>query len=57
MEFQTLIRPLPSWNDSPAKQAIVPFVKDSTTPGSTKFVLPAERIATVQCLAGRRDHA
>lgn len=38
--------PLPSWNDGPAKQAIVSFVKDTTTPGSPKFVPPAERIAT-----------
>ncbi len=37
---------LPSWNDGPAKQAIVDFVKDTTTPGSPKFVPPAERIAT-----------
>ncbi|MDS4070187.1 MAG: HAD family hydrolase, partial [Candidatus Competibacter sp.] len=38
--------PLPSWNDGPAKQAIVAFVKDTTTPGSPKFVPPEERIAT-----------
>ena len=38
--------PLPSWNDGPAKQAIVSFVKDTTTQGSPKFVPPAERIAT-----------
>ncbi len=38
--------PLPSWNDGPAKQAIVTFVKDTTTQGSPKFVPPAERIAT-----------
>ncbi len=38
--------PLPSWNDGPAKQAIVAFVKDTTTQGSPKFVPPAERIAT-----------
>jgi hypothetical protein len=37
---------LPSWNDGPAKQAIVTFVKDTTTQGSPKFVPPAERIAT-----------
>ncbi|MGC1519188.1 MAG: HAD family hydrolase [Azonexus sp.] len=38
--------PLPSWNEGPAKQAIVSFVKDTTTQGSPKFVPPAERIAT-----------
>jgi phosphoglycolate phosphatase-like HAD superfamily hydrolase len=38
--------PLPSWNEGPAKQAIVAFVKDTTTQGSQKFVPPAERIAT-----------
>ncbi len=38
--------PLPSWNDGPAKQAIVAFVKDTTTQGSPKFVPPEERIAT-----------
>jgi len=38
--------PLPSWNDGPAKQAIITFVKDTTTQGSPKFVPPEERIAT-----------
>jgi phosphoglycolate phosphatase-like HAD superfamily hydrolase len=38
--------PLPSWNDGPAKQAIVAFVQATTTQGSAKFVPPAERIAT-----------
>ena len=38
--------PLPSWNDGPAKQAIVNFVKATTTEGGTQFVPPAERIAT-----------
>ncbi len=38
--------PLSSWNDGPAKQAIVEFVQTSTMPGSPKFVPPAERIAT-----------
>ncbi len=37
---------LPSWNDGPAKQAIVSFVRDTTTQGSPQFVPPAERIAT-----------
>jgi phosphoglycolate phosphatase-like HAD superfamily hydrolase len=38
--------PLPSWNDRPAKQAIVRFVRDTTDESSPKFVPPAERIAT-----------
>ena len=37
---------LPSWNDGPAKQAILEFVKDTTTQGSANFVPPAESIAT-----------
>ena len=38
--------PLPSWNDGAAKKAIVAFVQTTTTPTSTAFVPPAERIAT-----------
>ena len=38
--------PLPSWNDGPAKKAIVEFVQATTTQGSPKFVPPPERIAT-----------
>jgi phosphoserine phosphatase len=38
--------PLPSWNDGPAKQAIVGFVQTTATQGSPSFVPPAERIAT-----------
>lgn len=38
--------PLPSWNDGPAKQAILEFVKSTTSEGSPKFVPPAERIVT-----------
>jgi phosphoserine phosphatase len=38
--------PLPSWNDGPAKQAIIGFVQTTTTQGSPSFVPPAERIAT-----------
>jgi phosphoglycolate phosphatase-like HAD superfamily hydrolase len=38
--------PLPSWNDGPAKQAIVDFVKATTTQDSPQFVPSAERIAT-----------
>jgi phosphoglycolate phosphatase-like HAD superfamily hydrolase len=38
--------PLPSWNDGPAKQAIVRFVQATTEQGSPQFVPPGERIAT-----------
>jgi phosphoserine phosphatase len=38
--------PLPSWNDTAPKKAIVEFVERVTTPGSADFVPPAERIAT-----------
>jgi phosphoglycolate phosphatase-like HAD superfamily hydrolase len=37
--------PLPSWNDGPAKQAIIEFVAKTTTEGSAAFIPPAERIA------------
>jgi len=38
--------PLPSWNDGPAKQAILSFVDLVTTEGSSGFVPVPERIAT-----------
>jgi hypothetical protein len=38
--------PLPSWNDTPPKKAIVAFVEKVTTKGSPDFVPPSERIAT-----------
>jgi|TARA_R110000772_G_scaffold163459_1_gene274647 hypothetical protein len=38
--------PLPSWNDTAAKQAIVAFVTRVTQEGSEDYVAPAERIAT-----------
>jgi phosphoglycolate phosphatase-like HAD superfamily hydrolase len=38
--------PLPSWNESPAKKAIVDFVAKATKAGSPAFIPPAERIAT-----------
>ncbi|MCG5238010.1 HAD family hydrolase [Xanthobacter oligotrophicus] len=38
--------PLPSWNDGPAKRAILDFVRETTDPASPKFVPPEERIAT-----------
>jgi len=38
--------PLPSWNDGPAKAAIVDFVARVTKDGGPDFVAPADRIAT-----------
>jgi hypothetical protein len=37
---------LPSWNDGPAKQAILDFVKATTDQSSPNFVPPEARIAT-----------
>lgn len=37
--------PLPSWNDGAAKQAILDFVVTVTTPNSSSFVSPSDRIA------------
>lgn len=37
--------PLPSWNDTEAKQAIAGFVTRVTTPGGKDFVPPADRVA------------
>jgi hypothetical protein len=37
--------PLPSWNETTAKRAVVAFVEKVTTPGSPDLVPPAERIA------------
>jgi hypothetical protein len=38
--------PLPSWNDSGSKAAILAFVERVTKPGSPDFVPEAERVAT-----------
>jgi len=38
--------PLPSWNDTAPKKALVAFVEKVTKPGSPDFVPVAERIAT-----------
>ena len=45
-QTDTQTDPLASWNEGPAKQTIVAFVKDTTDQASPKFVPPAERIAT-----------
>jgi phosphoglycolate phosphatase-like HAD superfamily hydrolase len=38
--------PMPSWNDTGPKKAIIAFVEKVTRGGSPEFVPPAERIAT-----------
>jgi phosphoglycolate phosphatase-like HAD superfamily hydrolase len=38
--------PLPSWNDGPAKQAILDFIRVTTDPASKDLVPTEERIAT-----------
>lgn len=38
--------PLPSWNDGPAKQAILDFVRATTDRTNPNFVPPEQRIAT-----------
>jgi phosphoglycolate phosphatase-like HAD superfamily hydrolase len=38
--------PLPSWNDTAPKRAIVSFVERVTNPAAAEFVPPAERVAT-----------
>ncbi|WP_419658432.1 hypothetical protein Dvar_72900 [Desulfosarcina variabilis str. Montpellier] len=37
--------PLPAWNDTMSKRAIIAFVEKVTIPGSPDYVPPAERIA------------
>jgi hypothetical protein len=43
---QDVENPLASWNGGAAKQAIIDFVRATTSPSSQKFVPPEERIAT-----------
>src|ERR1035438_7684773 len=40
------VDPLPSWNDGPAKQPILDFVKTTTDKANPRFVAPEDRIAT-----------
>jgi len=39
------VDPLPSWNDTAPKKAIIAYVESVTTPGSPDYVAPAGRIA------------
>jgi phosphoserine phosphatase len=43
--FPAWAQDLPSWNDGPAKKAIVEFVTAATTEGSTGWIAPENRIA------------
>jgi phosphoglycolate phosphatase-like HAD superfamily hydrolase len=43
---QAQTAPLASWNDGPAKQAIIDFVKATTDHASPSYVAPEDRIAT-----------
>ncbi|HQZ64741.1 MAG TPA: hypothetical protein PLY87_06690, partial [Planctomycetaceae bacterium] len=38
--------PLPSWNDTAPKMALIEFVEKVTQEGSSDFVPPEQRIAT-----------
>lgn len=43
---QSKSEPLPSWNEGPAKHAILEFIRTTTDQTSPNYVLPEERIAT-----------
>ena len=45
-QAQTSTDPLASWNEGPAKQAILDFVRDTVDPSSRNFVAPQERVVT-----------
>jgi hypothetical protein len=45
-QTQTSGDALPSWNEGPAKQAILDFVRDTTDRANPKFVSPETRIVT-----------
>jgi phosphoserine phosphatase len=45
-QAQPPVNPLPSWNDGPAKQAVLDFTRTTTDQSSKNFVVPEDRIAT-----------
>jgi phosphoglycolate phosphatase-like HAD superfamily hydrolase len=45
-QAQTSADPLASWNDGPAKRAVLDFVRATTDRASNDFVTPEDRIAT-----------
>ncbi len=46
LSLPLVAEPLPSWNDTGSRKAIISFVEKVTTTGSPDYVEPAERIAT-----------
>jgi phosphoglycolate phosphatase-like HAD superfamily hydrolase len=46
LDVQAADDPLPSWNDGPAKTAILQFVQATTDRSNPQFIAPEERIAT-----------
>lgn len=46
LQPQAQTDPLPSWNGTPAKRAILDFVRKTTDQASPEFVSPEQRIAT-----------
>jgi hypothetical protein len=50
----TQAAPLASWNDGPAKQAIIDFVQATTDQASPKFVPTEDRVASFD--VGRTPH-
>lgn len=46
VEGQAQSDPLPSWNEGPAKAAILTFARETTDKSSSKYVEPADRVAT-----------
>jgi hypothetical protein len=49
-----LAEPLPSWNDTGAKAAIIAFVESVTDPSSERFVPGDDRIAVLDNDGARR---
>ena len=45
LPLASLADPLPSWNDTDTKTAIIEFVENVTTPGLDSYVTPEDRIA------------
>ena len=46
---QGAVDPLPSWNEGPAKTAILNFVANVTNTSNPDYAEPVERIATFDC--------
>src|SRR5689334_5538631 len=46
LQAQTPAGALASWNDGPAKRAILDFVRTTTDRSSSNFVAPEDRVAT-----------